>query len=31
MGILFTTLNTILWAPDWKSQSIGKDPDAGKD
>ena len=30
MGILFTTLNTILRAPDWKSQPIGKDPDAGK-
>ena len=22
---------SVLWLPDWKSQLIGKDPDAGKD
>ena len=22
---------SVLWPPDWKSQLIGKDPDAGKD
>ena len=28
---ILNPLNTILRAPDWKSQPIGKDPDAGKD
>ena len=30
-GLMLKLKLQYFWSPDWKSQLIGKDPDAGKD